>query len=73
MPSKYEVEIVIIGAGSNRVGLWLLGFIAKVFRISLEVCPTPLALDGAKVAPHCNHGYNGLCPVCAACQTPPRQ
>jgi len=34
---------------------------------------TKRALDGVGVAPHCEHGWNGLCPVCDACQTPPRQ
>ena len=29
--------------------------------------------DGARVAPHCVHGYNGTCPECGAMQTPPRQ
>ena len=33
----------------------------------------PYALDGARVAPHCEHGYNGSCPECSAVQTPPRQ
>jgi len=31
------------------------------------------ALDGARVAAHCEHGYNGSCPECSAVQTPPRQ
>ena len=34
---------------------------------------TKHALDGARVAPHCVHGYNGTCPECGAMQTPPRQ
>jgi hypothetical protein len=34
---------------------------------------TQLALDGARVAHHCEHGYNGVCPECGAVQTPPRQ
>ena len=35
--------------------------------------PTQRAVDGAKVAPHCEHGWNGNCPECSAVQTPPRQ
>ena len=28
-------------------------------------------LDMMKAAPCCEHGFNGSCPVCDACQTPP--
>jgi hypothetical protein len=38
-----------------------------------EAAQQPYALDGARVAPHCVHGYNGSCPECSAVQTPPRQ
>lgn len=34
---------------------------------------TQHAPDGAIVAPHCVHGYNGTCPECGAMQTPPRR
>jgi len=32
---------------------------------------TQRAPDLANVPPHCEHGYNGLCPTCDAMQTPP--
>jgi hypothetical protein len=34
---------------------------------------TQRALDGVVRTPFCEHGYNGLCPVCDALQTPPRK
>lgn len=56
MASKEDVEIKIIGTGSSKFGLWLLGFIARRFHISLEVRPTKRAggrgcTCGAKKAP----------------------
>ena len=74
MASKNDLQITIIGAGKNKFGLRVLGFVARVFGIRLEVvCPTKRAMDGAYiVAPHCEHGWNGTCPECGAMQTPPR-
>lgn len=43
MASKADIEIKIIGAGSSKFGLWLLGFVARRFHISLEVRPTKRA------------------------------
>lgn len=74
MASKNDLQITIIGAGRNKFGLRLLGFVARSFGIRLEVvCPTKRALDGAYIVPHCEHGWNGVCPECGAMQTPPRQ
>ena len=75
MASINDLQITIIGAGKSKFGLRLLGIVARVFSIRLEVvCPTKRLLDGAYVvAPHCQHGYNGTCPECAAMQTTPRQ
>ena len=43
MASKTDIEIKIIGAGSSKFGLWLLGFVARMFHINLEVRPTKRA------------------------------
>ena len=40
MASKTDIEIKIIGAGSSKFGLWLLGFVARMFHINLEVRST---------------------------------
>lgn len=49
MASKTDLNITIIGAGTSKFGLHLLGIVARVFDIRLEVvCPTQRALDGAK-------------------------
>lgn len=72
MASKTDLQITIIGAGRNQFGLRLLGIVARLFGIRLEVVrPTKRALDGAYiVAPHCEHGWNGICPHCDAYVTP---
>jgi hypothetical protein len=53
MASKTDVEIKIIGAGSSKFGLWLLGFVARMFRIILEVRPTKRQWIGDGL---CEHG-----------------
>jgi hypothetical protein len=65
MASKADIEIKIIGAGSSKFGLWLLGFVARMFHINLEVRPTPRALDGAECVCE-NHTDNDgwRCNVC---------
>jgi hypothetical protein len=50
------------------------GFIAGLYHalFLMKSRPTPRSLEGIRFAHHCTHGYNGLCPVCDALQTPPK-
>lgn len=49
--------------------VWVLRKVGKVYDPGRGLTKRPP--DLANVPPHCEHGYNGLCPICDAMQTPP--
>lgn len=60
-------------AEENLIAMCTIGGIRHAFLAGWQAAQQTYALDGARVAPYCEHGYNGSCPECSAVQTPPRQ